>query len=290
MRVALTGTGGFIGSVTARVLTEAGVDVAAHRGPEDFDIADGEALERFTAGCDAVLHLAGPPSVSESFQRPTEYLRAHVLGTAAVLEAMRRSRIQFLVYVSSAEVYGAAERTAVAETHGLSPRSPYAMAKAAAERLVLAAGDRGEVGGYIVRPFSIYGPGMQNRSLLAEVLRQAESGSEIFVSDLRPIRDYCYVEDLAEFFELALNARRRDIVTLNASYGKGYSVAEVIQAVGVALGFTPTARERGTKRPEHVEILHLVGDPRTARRALGWRARHDLIEGIRHMRTAMVAR
>ena len=287
MRVAVTGAGGFIGAVTARVLAEAGVEVAAHRGPEEFDIADGDGLKRFFTGCDAVVHLAGPPSVPESFERPIEYLRAHVLGTATVLEEMSRAGIRFLVYVSSAEVYGASE-VAVDEMHPLAPRSPYAVAKAAAERLVLAAGARRDVGGYIVRPFSVYGRGMPERSLLAGVLRQAEEGPEIGVNDLRPVRDYCYIEDLAELFLLALRVPRRDMVTLNASYGKGYSVAEAIGAVGYALGFTPIVKEHGTKRSEQVEILRLVGDTGAAWRTLGWRARHDLTDGIRRMQTRVV--
>lgn len=279
-----------MGSVVTRAYVQAGFDVREHRSPEDFDITDCEALERFVEGCDAVVHLAGPPSVSESFEHPIEYLRAHVLGTAAVLEAMRRARVRFLIYASSAEVYGAPLVDAVDERYPLAPRSPYAAAKAAAERLVLAAAERQDVGGYVIRPFLVYGRGMREQSMLARVLRQAQERQEIRVNDLRPVRDFCYVEDLAELFVLALRATRDDVLTLNASYGKGYSVAETIAEVGAALGFTPLATENGTKRGEDVEILRLVGNSEAAWQTLGWRARHDLAAGIRQMQTSMVPR
>src|SRR5260370_382223 len=83
---------------------------------------------------DMVVHLAGPPSVAESFRRSPEYVRIHVGGTAALLQACHATGVQKLVYISSAQVYGNPTRNRVPEDHLLSPRSPYGSAKVAAEQ------------------------------------------------------------------------------------------------------------------------------------------------------------
>jgi UDP-glucose 4-epimerase len=287
MRAAVTGAGGFIGSAAVAALNRGGIEVAAHSGPEQFDICDVSALTHLFSECDTVVHLAGPPSVSESLADPLGYTRAHVMGTASVLAAMRRAKIDFLVYISSAEVYGRAQADRVAEEYPVAPRSPYAAAKAGAEMLIRAAGACREIGGYIIRPFSVYGEKMPASSLMATILRQAHTADEVTVQDLAPVRDYCYAGDLAELIAAAVSRPRRDVVTLNAAYGKGYSVAEVVAAAGAALGRHLQAKEAREKRPVGIEIARLVADVSAAQRELGWRAKHDLEDGVRTMYAAI---
>jgi nucleoside-diphosphate-sugar epimerase len=281
MRVALTGACGFVGSATRGALVRAGVDVVAHSGPEQFDICNTEALAAFMQGCELIVHVAGPPSVAASFEQPVEFARAHVLGTASVLHAMRCADVRGLVYVSSAEVYGQPRGEIVSEDQPPAPRSPYGAAKAAAEIAVTAASAYQGANGYIIRPFSIYGPNMPAGSLISRILRQAEIGDEIAVNDLAPVRDYCFVDDVAELIAAAVLSPRRGIVALNAGSGKGYSVEEVVDAAARALNRRLTVVERGDKRPAGVEIRRLVADVRAAQRELGWRARHELVAGLR---------
>jgi nucleoside-diphosphate-sugar epimerase len=287
MKAAVTGAGGFIGSATVRALTRMGIDVATHSGPEQFDICDVSALTRLFAGCEVVLHLAGPPSVAESLADPLAYARAHVMGTASVLEAMRRTQLRAVVYISSAEVYGTVERDRVDEDHPLAPRSPYGASKAAAETLVRAACAYQGVGGYILRPFSVYGERMSASSLMATILRQANVGDDVTVENVAPVRDYCYVDDLAQLIAQAASQPRGDLVTLNAAYGKGYSVADVITAVGLALGRRLNIVEASESRRTRVEIARLVADVSAAQRELGWRATYDLQDGVRAMYAAL---
>src|SRR3954464_5363734 len=77
------------------------------------DITDLDALRPVAEGADVVIHLAGPPSVAASFAAPAEFLRAHVLGTATVVELCRELAIPKLIHVSSAEVYGRPTRNPV---------------------------------------------------------------------------------------------------------------------------------------------------------------------------------
>ena len=258
-------------------------------GARCFDIEDRAALLELVAGCDAVVDLAGPPSVTQSFSDPIGYARAHVVGTATLLDAMREASVKTIVYMSSADVYGAVAQDVVDESHPTAPRSPYAAAKAAAEHLVRAWASAGSARGYAIRAFSVYGPGMSPLGLIPTILAQSRNGPEIVVNDLSPIRDFCFVEDLAELVVRAVCTPRSDLAILNAAYGKGYSVAETIRTIGEALHMPLVGRERGPQRPPGSEITRLVADVRAAERELGWRARYDLIEGIRATLPAPVA-
>src|SRR5687768_8477530 len=120
MRALVTGGGGFIGWHVVQGLAAAGAHVRCLTGPSgsgltaptgasetfDADIRDTDTLHEQAADADVVVHLAGPPSVAQSFADPCGYVRVHVEGTASVLEASRRARVPHVVYVSSAEIYG----------------------------------------------------------------------------------------------------------------------------------------------------------------------------------------
>lgn len=300
--VVVTGAGGFLGSAVVRALAAvepervralvsapgqayvappAGVTVA------QCEIDDVDALASLFEDAACVIHLAGPSSVALSFERPTVFARAHALGTAAVIEAASRCAVASIVHVSSAEVYGQPRTDPVREDHAFAPRSPYGAAKACAEMVLTTARNfRGRVA--IVRPFSVYGPGQPAASLLSAILRQAldPRAEEVVLADLRPVRDYCYVDDVAD---AALRA-------MDAPAGEGVRVYNIASSVGVSVGALvalaaevvaectgrrlPVREDPSRRRPGGHDILHMVADASLAARELGWISRTPLREGI----------
>src|SRR5262252_3666163 len=143
MRIWISGSGGMMGSHLCGMLIEAGHEVlAACYKPtvdpadladlplEEVDIRDWcsvyDSLTRFRP--DAVFHLAAQSYPTVSWRRPIETLETNVIGTANVLEAVRRfgGNVRIVVAGSSAE-YGATdpEGVPVAETAPLLPLHPY---------------------------------------------------------------------------------------------------------------------------------------------------------------------
>ena len=123
-RVLVTGANGLIGTALChrlhgrghRVRALCGPAAAAAGPPAGVEVAHGDMLDAglltaLVAEMDTVVHLAGPPSVSESFQAPVAFARAHVEGTVTLLEACRATRVRRIVYVSSAEIYVRRART-----------------------------------------------------------------------------------------------------------------------------------------------------------------------------------
>ena len=301
--VFVTGAGGFIGPAVVRALLAHGARVRALLGapgqsvrplPPEVktavaDITDTAALDELARGAGIAVHMAGPASVSASFECPAESARVHVAGTAALLEVCRRAGVRRFVYVSSAEVYGRTEASAVHEDFPLQPRSPYGAAKAGAEQVVGAFARAFGLQVIILRPFSVYGPGLSPSSLIGKTLRMAQFEDSVVLNDLRPIRDYGYVEDLVDAVLRSCTTAVPDVTILNIGTGRGTSVEEIAELILARVGRRVPLRERpGQRRPADSEIYRLVADSTRAREVLGWQASTSLETGLGRMIEAMV--
>jgi nucleoside-diphosphate-sugar epimerase len=289
-KIGLAGANGFIGSAILRQLRGLGLSPCTLCGPEtpeadraDYllcDLTDTKRLMGWVDGLEVVIHAAGPPSVRQSFEMPEEYVRVHVQGTTALLQACRAAQVKKIVYLSSAEVYGRATTNPVAETHRLQPRSPYAAAKIAAEKMIEAYAESFGLSAIVLRPFSIYGPKPTSESLFGTILSMAKQGF-IRLHDLRPVRDYCYVDDVAVAVARACSLPNDGLKFFNIGTGKGTSVADFTQCVLQALGLDlPVIEERSRSRSQ-AEILELIADATAAQSILGWMAKIDLHDGLR---------
>jgi len=293
--ILVVGAGGFIGSAVTEFLLSLSIRVRALlSAPEQpawnvggtvetcrADIRDIAKLRELAQGADIVVHAAGPPSVRSSFEFPAECASIHTLGTVALLEACRRTGVARFVYLSSAEVYGRPATERVAENHPLQPLSPYGAAKAAAEVFVMTMARLCNIKYVILRPFSVYGPRQSPQSLVGTILRQSQQEGCVYLSDLRPVRDYCYVRDLAEAVALACSANESDGI-FNIASGEGTSVEQMAKLIlGICHRDMLVQQKNQPERPQEAEIFRLVADTERARNVLGWEPRTALEDGIR---------
>jgi GDP-4-dehydro-6-deoxy-D-mannose reductase len=296
MRVLITGVSGFVGSRLADHLTRGEQDVAGtfiREVPEltgvklyEADLLDPaalkEAVEDFRP--EVVVHLAGLSHVGESWTRWGEYFRVNTLGTENLLRATTGVRV---VTASSAEVYGHVpeEDQPITEDRPLAPRSPYAMTKAAAERLAAMQG------AVVVRSFNIVGPGQApNFALpsfagqLAEIRRQ-EPPPVIRVGNLAARRDFLHVDDAVEAYRLLLEEGEPG-EAYNLAGGRAYGIGEALERL-IAVSGVETEVEVDPERVRPVEIPLLEAD--TSRlRALGWSATRTLDDALKDLWEATI--
>jgi GDP-4-dehydro-6-deoxy-D-mannose reductase len=284
VRVLVTGANGFLGRHLVGALAARGdepVAASLERGPLPADLpfhqVDVRDRAAFSAALgevdpDAVVHLAALSHVGESWTRMDEYFAINVLGTENVLAAARGRRFLF---ASSAEVYGCVPESEqpISEERPLAPRSPYALTKAAAERLALAAGAT------VVRMFNLVGSGQTANfalpSFAAQLAAIASGRREpvLRVGNLEAKRDFVAVDDAVAGL-LRLIDRGAEATAYNLASGHALSIRE---ALGHLLAVTGIAArvEIDPQRVRPLDVPLLCGD--NARlRALGWKPRHGL--------------
>jgi len=302
MTLAITGAGGFIGSNLLERALEQGFGVRAHLGPPDAPIhappagvrgvraliEDPAPVRSLVQGADVVIHLAGPPSVAASWRDPVGCVRAHVEGTANVLEACRAGGIRRFVYLSSAEVYAAGQTAPVSEESRVKPRSPYGAAKLAAEHLVDAYGEGCGMAACILRLFSVFGP-RQRAGVVDEICRRALAGGPVELEAPGVVRDFCFVDDVVEAVLRAARATAGGGVrTFNIGRGEGLSVGALAARAQEVLGAPGGVRPgSGPHRPAGTDVSSLVADARRALRDLGWSASTSLEDGLRRTFASM---
>ncbi len=277
LRILVTGATGFVGRRLVGRLAAAGHRVGAVAIDEHqlsaaadrfaVDIRDAGALTEVVArfAPDRIVHLAALSHVGESWRRIPDYFAINVLGVEHVLTAAGGCP---LLFMSSAEVYGLVpdEEQPIPERREVSPRTPYAMTKAAAERLVLAAGAT------VVRSFNLIGAGQAASFALpsfAAQLAAIERGAEplLAVGNLSARRDFVHIEDaVTALARLAEEPHPGEI--FNLASGVDHSIAELLERLIALSGLAVCCREDPEKlRP--VDVPRLCGDAARLR-ALGW--------------------
>lgn len=311
MRILVTGGAGYIGSHVVLALLEAGHEPITldnlSKGHEEAvlggkfiqaDITDGGAVQQILdrEGIEAVIHLAAESLVGESVVHPEKYFRTNIYGSMTLLEAMRAGGVRYLVFSSTAAVYGEPERIPIPEDHPTAPTNPYGFTKLTVEQM-MAWYERAHGLRYVsLRYFNAAGSEPEGRigedhkpeTHLIPVVLQAALGLrpevEIFGMDYPTpdgtcIRDYIHVMDLAEAHVLALKALMEGAPSgiYNLGNGQGYSNQEVIAAARRVTGRKIPARS-GPRRPGDPAVLVASSD--RIQRELGWRPRYPELERI----------
>lgn len=288
MHFLITGIGGFLGTRLARHLLAQGDWVSGtfletlpdFDGVDLFeaDLLDAAALRRAVeeSAPDVVVHLGALSHVGESWKRIPDYFRVNVLGTENLLAAAAGKKV---LVASSAEVYGIVpdERQPIREDEGLDPRSPYALTKAAAERLALAQG------AVVVRSFNLVGPGQSQIfalpafALQLAAISRGEQEPVLRVGNLSARRDFAHVDDgVAALRLLAEKGEPGGIY--NISTGKALSIGEALERL-MAVSGVQARIETDPDRMRPVDIPLLAGDP-SRLQALGWQPRRTLDDAL----------
>lgn len=284
--IMVTGCAGFIGRVVTRKLLERGdyvygvdrLDYAATTPPAHprFELrpVDVRTLGRLP-DVDAVIHCAASTHVDNSLSEAEDFVANNVGTTAKLLELVRAKSqhgMPHLVHVSTDEVYGPAQAEAFHEDAPLTPTSPYAASKAAADLLVQAWVRTYGVPAAIMRPTNCYGLGQYPEKLIPKVVRACKLGRPMPIhSNGNQQRYWLAVEDAANALIFAAKQRLSGIYNISGNCEA--SVIDVASAVVKYCGNTPASLlSFGFERPA-CDFRYAVND--TALRDAGWTPTHD---------------
>jgi UDP-glucose 4-epimerase len=306
MKILVVGGAGYIGSVCAEQLLEAGHAVTifdnlseGHRAAVDpraefieSDLQDRQSIESTLSRArpDAVMHFAANALVGESMENPSKYFRNNVGHGLNLLDAMVATDVKRLVFSSTCAIFGPPDRISIDETEPARPINPYGESKLAFEKMLRWYGEIHGLKFVSLRYFNAAGAsekfGEDHRRethLIPNVLKVAlgeKAQVEIFGTDYDTpdgtcIRDYIHIVDLAQAHILALTAPTSALYNLGT--GGGSSVREVINA----------AKKITARKIDIVEKPRRPGDPprliassKKIKSELGWEPKFQSLDTI----------
>lgn len=176
------------------------------------DIASADLVNYvlLTEGIDTIMHFAAQTHVDNSFGNSFEFTKNNIYGTHVLLEAAKvAGTVKRFIHVSTDEVYGETEASAIIGNHEASqllPTNPYSATKAGAEMLVMAYGQSYNIPFITTRGNNVYGPNQFPEKLIPKFLLLAMQGKPLPIhGDGGNVRSYLYCEDVAEAFECVLH-------------------------------------------------------------------------------------
>lgn len=311
--VLVTGGAGYIGSHAVLALLDAGWRVVVVDNlVTGFDWAvdkraklvvaniEDEARIRATMrdeGVIAVMHFAGSVVVPESMSDPLKYYRNNTVASRSLIESAVASGVKHFIFSSTAATYGIPEKVPVSEDSPKVPINPYGMSKLMTEFMLRDVAAAHPINYAALRYFNVAGADPQGRSgqstagathlikIAAEAATGKRSAVSVFGTDFATedgtgVRDYIHVTDLAAAHVDALDlliARPQESHTMNAGYGRGFSVLQVLDAVDRVTNRTIERKLEGRRAGDPDA---LVADNSKILSTLPWRPKHDDLEGI----------
>ena len=317
MKILICGGAGYIGSHMVKLALDEGHEVTVidnlSTGHADAmtvlnceslnfvqaDIANTDEVSKILkeSPVDLVMHFCAHSLVGESVRNPIRYYQNNVGSTLSLLEAMRVTDHDRLVFSSSAAVYGSPQSDLIDEFHPCLPINPYGHSKLMVEQILKDSAEAYGLNSVCLRYFNAAGAHPAGNigekhdpetHLIPNILKSLMAGAgeplRVFGTDYPTadgscIRDYIHVDDLSKAHLLAGDFLKKNLgsYSFNLGTGKGYSVLEVIKAA-----------EKVSEQAIHFEVSNrrpgdpasLVADATKAGTLLNWVPKSSDLESI----------
>lgn len=310
-KILVTGGAGYIGSFMVRGLLEKGYEVVVldslERGnpyviPENVSfykgkVGDRELLEKIAQEnpFEAVIHFAGYISMKESMENPSLYFEQNTYQTLQFLENLKNLDKKYIIFSSTAGVYGNPERVPIHEDDRKDPTNPYGESKLMVERILYWYNKIYSVNYAVLRYFNACGASLDGSfgekhtpethiiPVALQALKEEKEfilyGTDYNTPDGTCVRDYVHVLDLVNAHMLALEKILNNPggYTYNVGTGKGYSNREIVGMIEEVTGRKLNYGER-ERRPGDAD--ELVADVTRIKDDLGFEPQYSDLKTI----------
>jgi UDP-glucuronate 4-epimerase len=303
MNILVTGACGFIGTNLCQSLLEDGHFVTGAdafttnyerskkranyddlAGFKNFTLLECDLLEVNLApiveGVDIIFHLAGQPSVHNSWGEDFQvYSNRNITLTQKLLSAARQVKTARFVNSSSSSIYGRVTSAPTKESDEKQPISPYGVTKLAAENLVTLYGSEFGLSTVSLRYFTVFGPRQRPDMAFNKLIEAGSKGSRFPLhGDGSQIRDFTFVGDVVEANKLAAFSEVSPGSVFNIGGGSPISMREAIVMLEEIMGlrFQIESSPLGPGNPKLT-----AADCTAANSNLGWTPKMGIYEGLR---------
>jgi UDP-glucose 4-epimerase len=281
VRILIVGGAGFVGrhlttrlrSLEYEVMT---LDVASSDIKKNLLDLTASDLEGF----DWVVNLAAQTDVTLAIASPRYTYEQNLLGTLALLEAVRYAQVKpRLMQISSESAYGAvpANRVPIREEEPLNPPNVYSASKAAAEMAVQTYVRQYELKTAILRCSTMFGEGASKWQVVPKFISRALEGLPIEIEGGDQSRDFNYVGNTVEAMSRVIQSDAQGL--WNVASGREVSIRELAEKI-IELAGSKSRLVQKPWRPGE-KGLRLVLSIDKAKRDLDYSPAVSLEEGLR---------
>ena len=293
-KIYVAGHRGMVGSAIVRALRTAGHTNMVTRTSAELDLRDGAATRAFLAKekpAYVVMAAARVGGIKANSTEPYDFLYDNLAMAANVIDGSRRAGVRKLLFLGSSCIYPKLAPQPIREESLLTgplevTNEAYAIAKIAGIKLCDHA--RAQYGCDFISamPCNLYGTGdnfsLENSHVLPALIRKMHEAKLRGDTSLRlwgtgtPLREFLHADDLAEACVLLLE-RYSQAGHINVGSGEELSIRQLAEQIAQVVGFTgrlefDPSMPDGTPR-KLMDVSRI--------RALGWKPRLSLPEGIR---------
>jgi nucleoside-diphosphate-sugar epimerase len=306
MNILVTGASGFLGAHVVKACLDCGLEVSA--GIRSDSIA--WRLQAITASTHRLdLNLTRPHTIQEclrlskpdviihcaaygvdfNHQDHSLAFQTNVAGVYHLIAEASACSVSRFIHIGSCFEYGDKDHP-VHEDEVLKPYGIYGATKACGSLLALQLGRQFGLPTVVLRPFGLYGPLEASYRFIPQVIRACSIGTPVKLTSGDQIRDYTYVEDVAQaVIELALIKDFPSGEIFNIGSGQASSLRTLGERVSRLLGGHELLLWGAlAHRPD--EIRMLVSDSMRAAGRIGWSPKTGLEEGIMKTKAEMEER
>ena len=291
MRILCTGSKGFVGTETCKLLKENGHEVIGYDLMDGYDVRDSELFEsvienayKYTIergvikGCniDRILHLAAIARFDEADNNPILTHETNVLGTINVVEVAKKYHIPLVFAGTGSEYMPIFGDPPIDENFPIKGNSVYGCSKALADLYV-----QTHTPHIVLRYAHLYGAEKRYHGLIGGFASRIEHDLEPVLYGGKQSNDFCYIKDVAAANLQALEASwDKWNAVYNIGTGQELSAEEAGRAVCDVLSYTGKVQ---VKEQRTVDAERFVFDISKARTKLGYEPQFTFRQGLEDM-------
>lgn len=270
---------GFIENLPVNINEENGDRLSFWYG----NVKNGELVDTLVSQSDVVVHFAAETHVTRSIYDNYIFFETDVLGTQTVANAALkyRDRVERFIHISTSEVYGTARSEKMNEEDPLMPMSPYAAAKAGADRLVYSYWATYELPFVIIRPFNNYGPSQHLEKAVPRFITSCILEEPIRVhGDGSAARDFVFAEDTCRAIDMVIHSPIEQVrgEVFNVASGVHRTILSIAQEIVHLMGKDESMIKFSGDRPG--QVFRHTGDITKIGSLLGWQPQVSWEEGL----------
>lgn len=237
------------------------------------NVVNAELVDTLVSESNIVIHFAAESHVTRSIYDNFLFFQTDVIGTQTVTNSVLKYKknIERFIHISTSEVYGTAQKPLMNEEHPLNPMSPYAAAKAGADRLVFSYWSTYDIPAIIIRPFNNYGPYQHLEKAIPRFITSCILNESITVhGDGSASRDYIFVEDVCKAIDIIMHAKIEKVKgqVFNLATGIDRSIISIARDIIKLMGKDDSLLTFIGDRPG--QVIRHTGDIAKMKNTFGW--------------------